>query len=101
MPALGVSPNKFKLAPNQNFKVFGDNLDNSSVTVLTTTAHGIAWKDWTTTGKSHEHLNVKATPYSTGKDIDRDVSGDLTVTVTDGVTGQTATQTYTPITYQP
>jgi hypothetical protein len=101
MPALGLSQNKFKIGHQHTFQVFGNNLGSADVTDMTTNVPNVAWQIISTTAKSLNHVSVKAKLDSTPSAVHMtDTIGDLTITVTDSGTMQTATTTFTPVTYQ-
>src|SRR5437868_7111535 len=101
MPTLGLSQKSFKIGQN-TFKVYGDSLGSSNVSNLTTSASKYTWQNPQTVGHSQNHVEIKATLASTAATSEKpkDTIGDLTVTVTDN-TGQSATTTFTPVTYTP
>jgi hypothetical protein len=101
MPVLGLSKHSFKIGQQHNFKVFGDDLQNSVVTdMVTTVPPHLEWQNISTVGHSQNHVEIKATLVQRQSASVRDAVGDLTVTVTDTVTNQQATGTYT-VTYTP
>jgi hypothetical protein len=105
MPVLGISQNKFKIGQQHNFQVFGDQLNSSSVAAMATNVPNVIWQNISTPGKGQKHLNVQATLTSTAGAApvsSADTIGDLTITVTDAGTNpsQTATTTFSPVTYQ-
>jgi hypothetical protein len=92
------SLNAFQKNQTQNFKVYGDDLSNCDVTNMTTHVAGLKWQNWSTPGHGQNHLNVKADLVTTFKEERvTDTTGDLTITVTDTQTGQTATQSFTVV----
>jgi hypothetical protein len=93
MPNLR-SLDSFAIGQN-DFKVYGDGLSNCDVHDMTTHVSGIKWQQWSTPGKSPNHVNVHATLAASTKERVKDTVGDLTITVKDTQTGQTATGTFT------